>query len=257
LAHSVVGFDVFFKSVSRQIYNPLIPNSVAMNDNKIDLNVIVINESGDANPNGQITDGSGTDLGTNGEPFQKQQLDGVGLFQQEAFTAANSNKKVSSLRTAQNEINLNANAQVDNDITALNNELNEIKEYNKGLATVPRNTNENPENLGVDGLIAGNQQQSLFDDPQQKLTDLNNKISSKTDNTLALQKQRALNLVKQKRNELVRSFIADVTNTVGLKRIVPDNVYETSTLPDNLLNQLASDVGLTSTDELVNILTNN
>ena len=254
LAHSIVNFEVFFKSVSRQIYNPLIQNSLAMNDNKINLDVIVVNESGDANPTGQVTGDSAEALGENGEKFQKQQSDSISVFNQDAFTA--NNKKPSSLSSYESETSTNPNNAVENDISKRLEEINDIRLYNEPLAPEPRDRLVSPDG-DVNDLVDGNQRPSFLEDPQQKISQLSNKIASKVDNTLNIQKQRAINKIKQKRNELVRTFIYDVTDTVGLKRIVPDNVYETSTIASTVVNQLVADVGLTTADELVNILTNN
>ena len=56
---------------------------------------------------------------------------------------------------------------------------------------------------------------------------------------------------------MVRKFVNDVERRVGIKTIVPDNVYTNQDYYRNLIDQLKSDVGLTVGNEVIKILTNN
>lgn len=252
LNHSIVPFSIFFKSVSRQIYNPLIPNSLSMNDNKIDLDVILVNPSGDANPGGQTTDNK---LGPDGQPFQRQQVDSVSTFDQEAFKNVKSSKKPSSVSTADNEEDADRSRS---DISGVQRKRDELIEENEPLKAYQRPGKPDERLQGApDDLIAENQRPSFLDDPQQALDNLGSQITNRLENTLSLQKDRAINRIKQKRNELVKTFIYDVQDSVGLTKIVPANVYTDSGIGANLLNQLASDVGVTTIESLINIITGN
>jgi hypothetical protein len=262
-APSIVPFSVFFKSVSRQIYNPLITNSLAMNDNKIDLDVILVNPSGDANPGGQTTDNK---LGPDGKPFQKQQVDSVSKFKQEAFKTVKSSKKPSAPSTVDNEEDAYRSR---NDISGLHRKRNELIEENEPLKAYqrPGQPDERPQGA-PDDLIAENKRPSFLDDPQQALDNFGEKLGKRIENTLNLQKDRAINRIKQKRNELVKTFIYDIQNRIGIKTIVPANVYvnnkylphkdkDGNIIGGTILDQLASDVGVSTSSALINIITGN
>lgn len=251
--HSNLTLDIFFKSVSRQIYNPLIKNALAMNDNKVTLDVILVGQSGDASTNGQVTNQSGTTVGPNGQPYQKQEVSAVSKFQMEAFTHQSS-KKPSSMKTYDIEAGIGEAPTEPNDLNTRNAMLNDMKAYNEVYAPKKVNDQFVPDTDDFRNAASPN---TLLQDPLGALNDLTNKIKGKVNSTLLEQKRKANNNIRQKRNQLVRQFISDVEQSVGLKKIVPDNVYTNQDYFKNALEQIKSDIGYTVGDELISLITSN
>lgn len=261
-SESIVPMGIFYKSVGRHIYAPLISNSISMNDNKVDLGVIIVNSNGSTNPNGQVNN-SDILLGPNGEPFQQLNADAVSDGNIEGFPAAGM-KKPSALSTYTSEIQRNPNAQTENDLATEAQQIRDLLDYNSELAPESNNlqNSEFPPLKASDkgsllDSIVGKDLSSAIDDPTAALNNLGKKVAKTVENSAKWQLHLATQRLKQKRNELVRKFVNDVERQVGIKTIVPDNVYTNQDYYTKLLDQLKSDVGLTIGNEVIKIITGN
>lgn len=258
--HSIVGFDIYFKSVARHIFNPLVNNALSLNNNIVDLGVVIVGSNGNKNTNGQVTDDSGTAVGTNGEPFQEYTTDGKTF--KTNYNFPNDRRKPSSYSTYDAETANNPDLVDDAvDFAAFNAQRQEIIDYN---ATLAPQTTADDFTAGTEGdlINAANLKdqsaiQNLVNDPTAALNNLTKKVTSKIENTVKDQLHKVEQLLKQKRNELVQNFIHDLEQKVGLKKIIPDNVYTNQDYYKNALDQLKSDVGLTIGNEIVKAITGN
>jgi hypothetical protein len=258
--HSILGLDIYFKSVARNIFNPLVKNALAINDNVVDLGVVIIGASGDRNPNGQVTDGSSTSLGVNGEAYQEFTVEGS--TPKRIFNFPNDVRKPSAFGTYDTETSSNPELIDDKvDLSAMAAQRQELIDYNLPLAPATYKDSfaaGSEEKLISDADLADNSAlENLVNDPTKALNNLTNKIKSKVENTVKDQLHKAEQALKQKRNELVKSFIGDLEKKVGLKKIIPDNVYTNQDYYKNMLDQLKSDVGLTIGDAIVGAVTGN
>jgi len=262
VGHSVLTFDIFFKSVARNIFNPLVKDALALNDNVTDLGVVIVGTNGNRSPNGQVTDQSGTSIGVNGEAYQQLTVEGGAT--KRIFNFPNDIRKPSAISTYNIETSNNPELIQPQDLSEVQKQRNELIEYNKELApdiTELKTTQFDPlspnsDNTLIDKII-GKDLNNVIQDPTKALNNLTNKIAAKAENTVKNQLTIAQRLLKQKRNALVRNFINDLSINVGLKRIVPDNVYTNSDYFKNTLDQLKSDVGLTIGDEIIKTITGN
>jgi hypothetical protein len=261
--HSTVGFDIYFKSVSRNIFNPLVTNAMALNDNVVDLGVVIIGTDGNRSPNGQVTDASSTTVGANGEAYQELVVDGQAT--QRIFNFPNDRRKPSAISTYNMET-ANKPELIDDqvDLAAVAAQREELIAYNKELAPdiqeLKNSTfdplSPNGDNTILDKII-GKDLTNIIQDPTKALNNLTNSVKNKVENTVKDQLQKAVQSLKRRRNELVKNFIYDLQANVGLKRIIPDNVYTNQDYYKNALDQLKSDVGLTIGDAIVKAVTNN
>jgi len=261
-SESIVPMSIFYKSVSRHIFAPLIRNSISMNDNKIDLGIIITNSNGSTNPNGQANPGDVL-IGPNGQPFQQLDAESVSDGNIEGFPAA-ATKKPSDLSTYNIETENNPDIKTENDLAAKAQQLVDLMDYDAELApdgTTLRTTefpNLKPGEKGtILDQIVGKDITSIIKDPTAAVNNLADKVTQKVENSVKWQLHLATQRLKQKRNELVRKFVNDVERRVGIKTIVPDNVYTNQDYYRNLLDQLKSDVGLTVGNEVIKIITNN
>lgn len=261
-AESILQMGIFFKSVSRHIFAPLIRNSISMNDNKVDLGVIITNSNGSTNPNGQVGNNDVL-IGPDGQPYQQLQADSVSNGDIEGFPSA-AFKKPSDLSTYNIEAENNPDIKTENDLAQKAQQLSDLMAYDDELAPdgTPLRTSQFPAlKPGDKGTlldqVVGKDITSIIKDPTQAAKDLGNKVLKVAENSARWQLHLATQKLKQKRNELVRKFVNDVERQVGIKTIVPDNVYTNQDYYRNLLEQLKSDVGLTVGNEVIKILTNN
>jgi hypothetical protein len=261
-AESTVPMSIYFKSVGRHIFAPLVKNSLSINDNKVDLGIVIVNSNGSTNPNGQVTSG-GLLTGPNGEPFQQLEADAVSNGNIEGFPSA-STKKPSDLSTYNIETEKRPETKTEFDLSQKAEQLQNLMDYDDELApdgTPLRNTQfpslQPGEKDSLLDKIVGKDITNLAKDPTAALKDLGNKVAKKVENTANWQLHLATQKLKQKRNELVRKFVNDVERKVGLKKIVPDNVYTNQDYYKNLLDMLKSDIGLTIGDEVIKIITKN
>ena len=261
-SESILPMGIFFKSSSYQIYAPLIRNSISINNNKVDLGITITNSNGSTNPNGQANP-SDVLIGENGQPFQELNADSISDGSIEGFPAA-STKKPSDLSTYTIETNNNPDIKTENDLAAKAQQLRDLMEYDEELApegTPLRTTQFPPLKAGEPGNILdniiGKDLSHAIQDPTGALKDLGTKVAKQVQNSAKWQLHLATQKLKQKRNELVRKFVNDVERQVGIKTIVPDNVYTNQDYYQNLLDQLKSDVGLTVGNEVIKIVTGN
>ena len=259
---SILKMGIFYKSVGRHIFAPLIRNSLSMNDNRVDLGIIITNTNGSTNPNGQAGN-SDILIGPNGQPFQELDADAVSNGNIEGFPSA-SFKKPSDLSTYNIETENNPDIKTENDLAQKAQQLRDLMAYDDELAPdgTPLRNSQFPElKPGEPGTIldkiVGKDLTNIINDPTQAAKDLGNKVLKTVENSAKWQLHLATQRLKQKRNELVRKFVNDVERRVGIKTIVPDNVYTNQDYYRNLIDQLKSDVGLTVGNEVIKILTNN
>ena len=253
---AVLSFDIYYKSVSRQIFNPLIKKAISMNDNKVDLDLVIVGGTGERNNTGQLNNPSAstTNPDNNNNPTQQYSSDVVNKRRdniQQSFTAANNSKKYSDISTIDSEFNnFDIDISPDFGMVEKQKQLKDLKDYNEPLAPEtfenknidsPDNVNpSNPNLLQVGGL-----------------SNLANKVIKSVEHSVKNELNMAVTLLKQKRNELVRNFVADVSKQVGIKKIVPDNVYTDSNFFQNALDQLKSDVGTNIGDAILGTITHN
>lgn len=262
---SVLSLDIYFKSVSRQVFNPLVKGAIAMNDNKVDLDLIIVGSTGDRNVNGQASNGSETATTASGDAPQSFDIKAAAKqrdVSQEAFKAQNNSKKPSDISTYDAETANNPDAKESFDLQEVAKQRQGILDNNKDvlryvkeseplspLVTDPQTFKESPD----PGNVNGNAGQGIFQPGG--LSNLTNKVATSIKNTAVKELDKAVTLLKQKRNALVRNFIGDLEHKVGLKRIVPDNVYYGSGLLQNTLDELKADVGLTIGDAITKGIT--
>lgn len=257
--HSVLGFDIYFKSVSRNVFNPLIKDSLAMNDNVVDLGVVIVGYNGDASTNGQVTNPSGTTIGKNGEAYQELSVSKG--KPQRVFNFPNDRRKPSVYSTYEAETKDHPELTGDPDLSEQQAQMQELIDYNAPLAPAgnPDGFKTGTEADLINDANAKGQGPlvNLISDPTKALNNLTKKITNRVSNTVKDQLHLATQRLKQKRNELVRQFVGDLGKKVGLKRIIPDNVYTDQDYYKNALDRLKSDVGLTIGDEIVKAATGN
>lgn len=249
-----------------------------MNDNMIDLGLVIVGSSGNRNVNGQTSNGSETATTESGDAPQAFDIQTVSKQRdeaQEAFKSQNNMKKPSSQDTYDAEVANNPDAQESFDLQEVAKQRQEIIDYNSEilaniqeteplspLVTDPLNFKAPGDDLtagsSIGGLgknVNGNAGAGLLD--AGGLNNLTNKVAGKLKNTAVGALNKAVTALKQKRNELVRTFINDLEAKVGLKRIIPDNVYTNSDFLQNTINQLKADVGLTIGDAIISAATGN
>lgn len=243
-ADSFIEMDLYFKSVSRQIYNPLIESSIAMNDNKIDLDVLIVGLSGNASPTGQNADGDGNLIGPNGERFQKQSVDANSNYNQEAFLA--DDRKPSDISTYEIE----ADEQGTNDLLEKQRTLEKLQafndEYNIDEEALNRESTDSIQGLANQDNIKG--------DPLGELTE---QLQETAKDTVKSEKERLIRQLKRKRNELARSFLSDIRDNVGIKRISPENVNDETAPGQISIERLRNNLGNAVFDEIITNVTGN
>lgn len=263
--HSLVSFDMYFKSVSRQIYTPLINGSVSMNDDRTDLDIIVNITPSNTSLDGVPKDPSKTDITTDGNAPQTGSVQSVSAFKQESFMNESSKKPSSPATSSFEKQGLN-----DDDIRGRDKALNEITSYNDefvadrkeqeqaailraaGQVADQDSTDLTLDNAGGDGAL-----QQLLNDPQAALSAYGDKLKGVGKNALLSQLKAARKQIVNRRNELVRAFVSQAVQQTGIKKIVPDNVYKDKDFLQETLDQIAGSVGNTVASEVVSELTNN
>lgn len=267
---ATLPLDIYFKSISRQTYNPLVNKAIAMHDDMVDLGVVIVGYSGDVKQNGQTTNNAQNSLitGDTNTAYQKGQTTNVqsindngGLF------SSSSDKKPSSISTYNIETEQNPDADTNADLTELDKRVGDLQEYNKIFAPspdagkgiydrIPDKPLESP-NIGLEDVIDDPQAaaKKYVDNQKNRLGQSVDRLKAKGQSLIQQQLIKAQNELKRKRNELVRKFVNDVVKKAGVKKIVPDNVYTNQDYYQNLLDQLKSDVGINLSEEAKNFLT--
>lgn len=243
VSHAILNLDVYYKSVSRQIYNPLVFNAIAMNDNKVDLDVKIVGTSGQASTTGQVTDESATKVSEDGQPVQQQNVESVAVYNQEAFLTQNQ-KKPSSSQTYDVE-SQSGSVTEQRDLSERDKQIEELQNFNKPLS--PFRSVGTPD-------VAADEEQTFLQSLGQQAAQAGRNIIETAQNVV---KRKAETLALQKRNELIRKFLNTVKQGATLnKQINPDNVYTNQDYFKDALAQLGGDVGQTISGELTDILTN-
>jgi len=270
-SHSLLTFELYCKRASRQIYTPLINNSLSMNDDKIDLGVIILSTTGSASTTGTPSDPSKTTTDANGNPVEQQTITAVSPFKQEAFGNEDA-KRPSSYKTYSKEIEKHPELQERNDLIGREDQLELLYDYNKSVKDyyAKKYADERARSAGAQANIepgseealmlenAGIDITSMIDDPQKALGLLTDKADSLKAYAQKLgleQIERVKEQLARKKNELIRTFINDVAQNVGLKKIIPDNVYEDKNFLADTLGQYGANVGNSIKDEVMRLLT--
>lgn len=259
VSNSILPLKIFFKSVQRQTFNPLIKKSIAMRDDVLDLGVIIVGYTGDRKTNGQMTDSSSTTLNADGSNFQEQETETQASPKASNVAFTNSgNKKPSSVKTYEKETTLNPDIKEQNDLSLYQSDIQNLKDYNKELAPAIDNSNfqnDNTlnENLGGTDLNILN----AISNPQAVLSQIANNASNAITNTVKKQINMLEDKIKQRRNELIKDFIYDLQDNVGMERIVPNNVYTDQDYFKNIVTDVLSSGGFAITDAVTQILTGN
>ena len=268
--HSLLSFELYCKRVSRQIYTPLINNSLSMNDDKIDLGVIILSTTGSASTTGAPSDPSKTTTDENGNPVEQQTVTAVSPFKQEAFGNEDA-KRPSSYKTYNKEIEKHPELSETNDIVGREQEIQVLQDYNKDVKDYydKKYADERARSAGSQINIepgseealmlqnAGVDITSMIDDPQKALGLLTDKADSLKAYAQKLgleQVERVKQQLERKKNELIRTFINDVAQNVGLKKIIPDNVYEDKNFLADTLGQYGANIGNSIKDEVIDTL---
>lgn len=266
--HSLLTFDVYFKRTSRQIYTPLINNSLSMNDDKIDLSIIILSNTGTGSTTGTEADPSKTNLDANGNPVESQTITATSAFKQEAFGNEGA-KRPSSLKSYNVEIEKHPELAETNDIVNREQQVQELQSFNQEItdyynqkyadeklrAATANLDPGSPESLMLEN--AGLDIVGMVDDPQKALSMLTDKADSlkaKAEKLGLAQVERVKNQIVKRKNELIRTFINDVAQNVGLKKIIPDNVYEDKNFLTDTLGQLGANIGNSIKDEVINTI---
>lgn len=268
--HSLLSFELYCKRVSRQIYTPLINNSLSMNDDKIDLGVIILSTTGSASTTGAPSDPSKTTTDANGNPAEQQTVTAVSPFKQEAFGNEDA-KRPSSYKTYSKEIEKHPELQERNDLIGREDQLELLYDYNKSVKDyyAKKYADERARSAGAQANIepgseealmlenAGIDITSMIDDPQKALGLLTDKADSLKAYAQRLgleQIERVKEQLARKKNELIRTFINDVAQNVGLKKIIPDNVYDDKNFLADTLGQYGANIGNSIKDEVIDTL---
>jgi hypothetical protein len=242
-SHAVLSLDIYFKSVSRQVYNPLVSNALSMNDNKVDLDVKIISTSGQASTTGQSPNPSASTTTSDGQPTQKQQVNTVSIYNQEAFMTQNQ-KKASSNSTYETE-KKNGGVTEQRDLTEKEKQIEEIKKSNKPL---------NPFKAVDPAQTVNDEEQTFLQSLGQQAKQAGRNVVETSQKVI---KRRIETLALQKRNELIRTFLNRVKQTATLnKQINPDNVYTDANYFKNALAQIGGDIGQSVSGELTDLLKN-
>lgn len=265
VTQAYVPMKIFFKSVSRQVFNPLIKKAVAMKDDELDLGLVIVGYSGDKKTNGQATDPSSTTLNEDGSNYEESSNTAI-EDSPKATNAAflnSGNKKASSASTYQAEYDRNNSIEQQNDLNAVLKDKLNIQAYNKELAPEGEYTTNSildqggldAKNLAGGGFGISN----IISNPEAALGNLANAAKTKGMALINQKKQEGLNKLKQLRAELVNSFIYDVNSKLGLDKmktgqISPSNVYTDSNYFKNLGENVLNQAGFDATGLLKNIL---
>lgn len=244
-ATSIVNMDLYFKSVARQIFNPLVTNALSMNDNKVDLDVKIVGDNNSSSTNGQQTQDNTTQVNSGNVDNETYT---VSVYNQEAFLNQ-PNKKPTSFSTYNIETQNNKSITEPSDLTAMQNAINEIKTENKKDAPLI-NPNKSPLSP-----------QDLLDDP----TKLNDKQTNNIKDDILNIGKKGVNAARtaanrellRKRNELIRTFRRDVISSVNIKNIIPANVYTDGEYYKQILGNIASELGNDISNELLTIVQQN
>lgn len=266
-AHSLLYFDVFCKRVSRQIYTPLINNSLSMNDDKIDLSVIILSTTGSANTTGAPSDPSKTTtVDADGNPVQSQNIEATSAFKAEAF-GNEGGKRPSSIDTYNVEIDKHPELKETNDLVGREEQVESLEKYNNEITEYYnlKYADERARAAGGQADVDGDSLQSggvtdivdLVNDPQKALALLTSKADSLKGKAQQLgleQIERVKDRLEQQKNALIRTFINDVARNVGVTKIVPDNVYTDKNFLQDTLGQLGANIGNSIKDEVIETL---
>lgn len=275
---SILNFDIFFKSVTRQIYNPLIKNALTLNDNKVDLDVFLINTTGNASTTGQINNASGTSIGIDNQPFQSQSTQSVSVYKQEAFINQ-SDKKESFIPSEINPDDLEHETYVKDGVVykrKTDNFLNNLKKtnsqteennisQNSGLVTkqslikeiMEYNAELAPEeDISID--IPGSKEEiaAIVNDPNQSLSSLTKKIKAQSNNKILQKIKSVKDTIELRRRSLINAFVDDVIKKTPVKKVLNSNVYTDTDLQAQL-NALNDVVGKSIAEGVLDLIKNN
>lgn len=222
--YASLNLDIYYKSVSRFVRTPLIPNAIAMYDGSRTLG---FTKTGSTSTNKSDTRTSKTNA--NGDPYQPKLADDY-VINNSTGTFLGSTKKAS----------VNANL-----ITALRGE---------DKAALQQQSDERDI---LAEQFAGEDYPDNSVDDYQAANPFIDKIKNKARDKSKLILMRAKNKLKGQIRELTNELLYDVKKDLGIKQIVPDNVYtgnQNPIDPKNIFEDAKSILGIEATNALNNIL---
>ncbi len=250
VSHSVVPMRIFFKSVSRQTFNPLIKKAVSMKDDELDLSLIIVGYSGDRKTNGQATDPSSGTLNADGSLYQQSQTDVEDSPKASDVAFLNGgNKKPSSIKTYKSEVGRNSDIQEQNDFQGIYADMKDIQEYNRDLAPDPRFVTNTVTDTSMDTNLSGGGfgLTDILSNPQAAIGNFAAAGKAKGLSEISKAKQAGIKKLQQLRAELVNSFVYKLEKKVGIQKIIPNNVNTDPnyfrTLAATTLNGIGINVG--------------
>ena len=227
---SISKLDVFYSSVSRTFYNPLIKNAIFIDTSKIDLGTIIVGYDGNLSTTTSNSNAQSSIINTVSPPQKASVKQTINPQQREAF--ANTIRRPSSPLFDQKEIQQNSELANKDAWLDYDAELIKMRRYNEVLAPTDL-ANPNLEDLSLKENL-GTDKTSLFD--PNGLKALAKKVVSKTEHGILDE----INILKEKarefKNQLVKDFIYDLNQKIGIKTIIPANVYTDNSV--NLTNVL-------------------
>jgi hypothetical protein len=241
MSFSTLSFNLFMKRISRSLYVPLINNSLTINDDEIDLDIVIIK-----NDDGSI------------QPVKSK-------FSREAFHNAE-NKKPSSILTYDSEVKHRQIIQEPNDLQQKLKDLNEIIDYNSVIKEIADEEMEiglstaAPRYKGDDISDHTPSIMDLLDDPAKAINNFSKKTKSSAKFALQMQKNKLNNKILNERNRLIRKFVGDVAKKIGITKITnPSNVYKSDDngVLETALGEFGRSIGRDITNDIISTLTNN
>lgn len=244
---AILNMDLYFKSVSRQIYNPLINNSISMNDNMVDLDVLIVDTSGNASPSGQDINGNTNLSGPDGEPYQQFNVESDSVYNKQAF--------LNDGRAASSENSETQKEKIKNEGLIERNEVIEQMKIHNSKYDV----DEELLNRNTDGSYDPNASlENRFNDDNlgfdKRLSNFTNDVKKNTQNSVEEAKRKILDLAERKKQELKRGLVLGVKKSIGISKIHPENVNDENKFVDTV-QTMKNKLGNVIFDDLVKNIT--
>lgn len=248
--NSVLNMKIFFKSVSRTMYVPLVNKSLQINDNNYNLGLVVVGLGGDKKTNGLATDNSSTIAKNDGSSFQKSETTVQPQNKPNNDFLNSFFKKPSDISTYKNETDKYASLKQDETgILANYNLLEDIKNYNEPLQPQYGLVNKNSD-ISLDEDLGSFDYKEILSNPQKAINDAETRLTNRAAYVGNSLLQKAKNAINQRRAELINKFVNDVAKKVGLQKITPSNVYTEPNYFKDELTRVGNQAGFDLLNEL-------